>query len=145
MLRVSEQNTHLPVRMMSTIKWIKRARNVRVADPIPILPIWSANIASFYCKGVSSSYFWSFDLLIPSRLFFPIASTIINPVPYMTFEPDIKKGLLFTLGLKSSLWIWSVSPLIELSSVDIFLVLKIMPSTLIISPVSTCTTSPTNS
>ena len=93
---------------MSTIKWPSNARKVKVADPIPILPIWSANIPNFSCKGVSSSSFWSFDLLIPYRLFLPIASTIINPVPSITLEPDTKKGLLLTPTLKSYLWIWSV-------------------------------------
>jgi hypothetical protein len=122
---------------MSTIKWISKAKKVSVADPIPSLPIWLAKTSSFSWSGVSSSYFWSFDLLIPSRLFLPMASTIMNPVPSMTFEPEIKKGLLFTPALKSSLWIWSVSPVIEDSSVDILLPLKMIPSTLMISPVST--------
>lgn len=92
----------------SIIKWINKAANVNVADPIPIFPIWSAKIANFYCNGVSSSYFCNFDLLIPYLLFLPIANTIINPVPYITLDPEIKNGLLFTLGLKSYLWIWSV-------------------------------------
>lgn len=131
--------------MISTIKWINKARKVKVAEPIPILPIWSAKMANFSCKGVSSSSFWSFDLLIPYLLFLPIARTIIKPVPYITLEPETKKGLLLTPALKSSLWIWSVYPVTELSSVDILFPLKMIPSTLIISPVYTWTTSPTKS
>jgi hypothetical protein len=87
---------------------MSNAKNVRVADPIPILPIWSAKPASFSWRGVSSSYFWSFDLLIPYLLFLPMARTIMYPVPSMTFEPETRKGLLLTPTLKSSLWIWSV-------------------------------------
>ena len=121
--------------MISMIKWINKARKVKVADPIPILPIWSANTANFSCRGVSSSSFWSFDLLMPYLLFLPIASTIMNPVPYITLEPETKKGLLLTPTLKSYLWIWSVSPVTELSSVDILFPLKMIPSTLIIYPV----------
>lgn len=60
-------------------------------------------MANFSCKGVSSSSFWSFDLLIPYLLFLPMASTIIKPVPYITLEPETKKGLLLTPALKSSL------------------------------------------
>lgn len=70
--------------------------------------------------------------MIPYLLFLPIAKTIINPVPSVTLEPDIKKGLLLTLYLKSYLWIWSLYPVIELSSVDSLLPLTIIPSTLII-------------
>lgn len=100
--------------MISIIKWINKAKKVKVADPIPILPIWSAKTANFSCKGVSSSSFWSFDLFIPYLLFLPMARTIINPVPSITLEPDTKKGLLLTPTLKSYLWIWSVYPVTEL-------------------------------
>ncbi len=62
----------------------------------------------------------------------------------MTLEPETKNGLLLTPTLKSYLWTWSVSPVTELSSVDILFPLNTIPSTEIIYPVSTWTTSPTN-
>jgi hypothetical protein len=75
--------------------------NVNVADPIPILPIWFAKTYNFSCKGVSSAYFCNLDLLIPSLEFIPTARTIMYPVPSMTFDPEIKNGLLFTFAFQS--------------------------------------------
>lgn len=73
--------------------------NVAPAEIIPTWPICSAKIVNFCWRGVSYYSDWRTSFSFPYCEFTPVANTIIAPVPYKTFDPEIKNELAFLWSL----------------------------------------------